>query len=309
MTNWDDKSIEKLVKLRSENKTWKELTKHFKGMSANALRKAFYRHTRDSKAAVPAKVLVLDIETSPIVAYVWGLFKQNISLNQIVDDWSILSFSAKWVGSDTVIYMDTRKERNVRNDKKVVMALWKLLNEADVVLSQNGIRFDVPKINSRFLHYNLPPTTSFQHIDTYRINKRNFGHTSNKLEYLTKKFCKKYKKSGHKKFPGMELWNGCLAGNKEAWVEMEDYNKIDVLALEELYLEHLRVWDKTVNFNVYRDEEEEYHCSCGSTSFKRNGFVYTNTAKFQRWTCNVCGQHHQDKQNLLSKTKKGTLRK
>ena len=302
------KEIEQLVALRLEGKTWKEISSQFKGSTPNLCRKAFYRHTRDSKAALPAKVLVIDIETAPIVAYVWGLFNQNIGLNQIVNDWSILSFSAKWVGSSSVIYMDTRKEKNVRDDRKLVQALWKLLNEADVVLSQNGKRFDVKKINSRFLNYGLPPTTSFQHIDTYEINKKHFGHTSNKLEYLTKKFCKKYKKSGHKKFPGMELWVECLAGNIQAWSEMRDYNKIDVLSLEELYLDHLRVWDKTVNFNTYL-ETEDYFCSCGSSDFRKNGFVYTNIGKYQRYTCQVCGQHHQDKQNLLSKDKRKSLRR
>lgn len=138
MVNWDEKSIEKLVKLRTEELTWQQLTKHFKGYSANALRKAFYRHTRDSKLAVPAKVLVFDIETSPLLSYTWGTFDQNISLDMIVEDWSVLSWSAKWIGSKEVMYQDTSKERNIRNDKKIVKSIWKLLNEADVVLTQNG---------------------------------------------------------------------------------------------------------------------------------------------------------------------------
>lgn len=313
MSYWNEKTIAKLVKLRTDGLTWSKISAQI-GETANSCRKAFYRYTRDGatptapKKNSPARVLTIDIETAPIEAYVWKLWDNNVSLDMIIQDWSILSFSAKWMHDDKVIYMDTSKEKNVRNDEKLVRALWVLLEQADVVLSQNGIRFDIPKINSRFAHYELPPTSSFQHIDTYKINKKHFGHTSNKLEYLTKKFCKKYKKSGHKQFPGFSLWKECLAGNKAAWAEMKDYNQIDVLSLEELYVDHLQKWDKTVQFNVFSDDET-YYCSCGSESFKKNGFIYTKTGKFQRYTCNNCGQEHQDKENLLSKEKRKSLKK
>ena len=32
------------------------------------------------------KILIVDIETAPIVAQVWGLFDQNVGLNQIAQD-------------------------------------------------------------------------------------------------------------------------------------------------------------------------------------------------------------------------------
>lgn len=306
--SWNEKTIERLVKLRQDGKTWDELKQHFKGFTANALRKAFYRYTRDCKNAVPAKVLVLDIETSPLLVYTWGTFDQNISLDMIVQDWSILSWSAKWLGEDTVMYQDTSTKRDVRDDKDIVRAMWNLLNEADVILTQNGKRFDIKKLNSRFLTHGFTPPSSFQHIDTLQIAKRHFSETSNKLEYLTKKYCKKFKKSGHKKFPGFSLWKECLKGNKEAWKEMQDYNQIDVLALEELYTDTLRVWDTSINFNSYTDDVD-YRCSCGSTNFKKSGFHYTNQGKYQRWNCTDCGAEHHGRENLLSKEKRKTLKK
>ena len=310
---WNPKNIEKLVEYRLKKLSWLEISQKFSklfniNVSPNNCRKAFYRKTRDDKESTPAKILVFDIETSPMEVYCWGLFDQNISLDMIIKDWSVLSFSAKWIGSDKVMYQDTSKKADVRDDKDLIKSIWLLLNEADCVLTQNGKRFDVKKLNSRFLTHGFPPPSSYQHIDTLVISKKHFAETSNKLEYLTKKFCKKFKKSGHKQFPGFSLWKECLAGNKKAWTEMQDYNKIDVLSLEELYLDYLRPWDKTVNFNIYHDSTD-YFCSCGSTSFNKNGFVYTNTAKYQRYTCNICGAHHQDNQNLLSKEKRKSLRK
>ena len=93
------------------------------------------------------KILILDIETIPLTSYTWGLFDQNVSLGQIKEEWAILSFAAKWLDdpSDvkTVMYQDQRGIKNIRNDKKLLKSLWKLLDEAQIVLTQNGISFDI----------------------------------------------------------------------------------------------------------------------------------------------------------------------
>ena len=91
------------------------------------------------------KVLFFDIETAPILAYSWGIWDQNIGLNQIKEDWFILSWSAKWLGDDKIMYMDQRNARRVNNDKKLLKAVWKLLDDADIVVTQNGKSFDQKK--------------------------------------------------------------------------------------------------------------------------------------------------------------------
>src|ERR1017187_5015377 len=96
------------------------------------------------------RILFLDIETKPILAYVWGLFDQNIALNQIVDDWRVLSWAAKWSDSKEIMQMDSREGINDRNEKKLLKEIWKLLDEADVVIGQNSKAFDVKKLNDKF---------------------------------------------------------------------------------------------------------------------------------------------------------------
>lgn len=251
------------------------------------------------------KILVLDIETSPIITYTWGLFDQNIGLNQIKEDWHLLSFSAKWLGEKKVYYKDQRHSKDIRDDKKLCEAVWKLIDEADVLLTQNGTSFDVKKLNARFVLNGLKPTSSFKHIDTLRLAKKHFGFTSNKLAYMTDKLCTKYKKQEHRKFPGFELWKACLAGNKEAWNEMERYNKYDILSLEELYYK-ISPWED-INFNHYHDRNE-YVCKCGSDDFVLNGFKYLKTGKYQRYRCVDCGAESRDRVNLLSKEKRQSLR-
>lgn len=260
------------------------------------------------KSVGKPKVLIFDIETAPMLAYVWKLWDNNVALNQIKDDWYVLSWSAKWLGApeDEVIYQDLRGSKNIEDDTKLLEGIWNLLDEADIVISQNGIRFDSKKLNARFILNGFEPPSTYRHIDTLRIAKSKFAFTSNKLAYMTDKLCTKYKKLSHAKFSGFSLWRECLAGNMEAWEEMEEYNRYDVLSLEELY-NKLIPWDGSIDFNVYNDEVQT-ECKCGSTDFKRSGFHYSNTGKFQKYKCVDCGNETRDKTNLLSKEKRKSLR-
>jgi uncharacterized protein YprB with RNaseH-like and TPR domain len=250
------------------------------------------------------RILFFDIETAPIVAEVWDLFDQNIGLNQIVSDWTILSWAAKWEGSNKVMYSSVEGQKNLRNDKAVLKEIWKLLDEADIVVTQNGISFDSKKLNARFIINGMPPTSSYKHIDTCRLARKHFKFTSNKLEYLTDKLNTKYKKLKHKKFPGHELWKECLKNNKEAWKEMKKYNIFDVLALEELYPK-LIAYDhnNNINFALYNAnaKKDDFLCKCGSTERTKYGYAYTKNGKFQRYKCVKCSNESRSNKSLLIK--------
>ncbi len=251
------------------------------------------------------KVLFLDIETAPILGYVWALWDQNVALNQIKTDWFVLSWAAKWQGSKEMLYADQRKAKNVEKDKSLLKPLWRLLNQADIIITQNGKKFDAKKLNARFIMNSMKPPSKYRHIDTLQLAKKHFAFTSNKLEYMSDKLCKKYKKLKHHKFQGFELWKECLKGNRSAWQEMERYNKHDVLALEELY-DKLAPWDTSINFDVYHDREDTV-CQCGHPAFFRRGFRYTTYGKYESRTCKKCGAWYRSKINLLNPTKRRTM--
>ena len=252
------------------------------------------------------KILLIDIETSPLEVYTWGIHDQNVGLNQIIKDWSILSCSLKWLDENKIMYMDTKKKKDPRDDKDLVKWICQYLNQADVVVSHYGSKFDVPKIDTRRLKHNLPLFAMPKHEDTKTMANK-FSFTSNKLEYIAKYLDVKNKKLvTERKFQGMELWKACLAGNKAGWKEMELYNKKDVFALEDIY-KKLRPRASKLDINVY-NEGTSHVCSCGSHSFHRNGFGYTSTGKFQRFTCTSCGKEHRSKVNLLSKEKRASLK-
>lgn len=232
------------------------LNKHQAGYSRNEIAKAFnlkfpdMSRTQDSikhcvethgqhiEQEIP-KVLILDIETKPIQAWVWGIFDQNIPLNMVTQDGSILSWSAKWLGEpeSKVMYKDMRgKEKNLSNDKELLLPLWKLMNEATIILGQNSDSFDIKKLNARFIQNGLDAPDEYKTIDTLKLARRYFGFMSNKLEHLSSILNKKHTKSTHKQFPGFSLWEQCIAGNLKAWKEMQSYNKLDVFATEEVFL-------------------------------------------------------------------------
>lgn len=256
----------------------------------------------------PPKILLLDIETKPLKVWCWGIFDQNIGLDMIIEDWSILSWAAKWINNDKVMYQDLSQNTDYNDDKFIVKEMWKLLNEADVIITQNGTRFDEKKLNTKFEEYDLGAPSHYRHIDTLKIKKKKFALTSNKLEYSTNKFNETYKKLKHKNYPGMSLWTECLKGNQEAWAEMKEYNIHDVLAMEELYLNHLRKWDATINYGAYTGVK---NCcpQCGHTDLVEKDFLYTKSGAFQQFQCNKCKSWCSSKHNELSASnKKGLLK-
>jgi hypothetical protein len=256
------------------------------------------------------KILFVDIETWPIIADVWRLFDQNLSLNQIRADWSILAWAAKWRGKKKIYYKDTGNQKNLRDDSKILPDLWDLMNEADIIVGQNSKRFDVKKINARFLINKIKkchPPADYRQQDTMQMAKKVFGFTSFKLEYMSKALNLENQKLVKREFAGHDLWSECEKGNKRAWAEMRKYNPIDVLATEELY-EKLLAWDNSINFNTYHKMHDNV-CGCGSTEFTKYGFRHKNGGKYQRYLCVGCGKAHVGKHNELSDKKRDRMLK
>lgn len=254
------------------------------------------------------KILTLDIETAPIEACVWSLWKQNVGLNQIVTEWSLLSYAAKWLDKKRVIYSDNRNEDNPRDDGRLMGELWKLLDAADIVVAQNGVQFDLRKIKARFVMLGYPPFSPVRVIDTMLESRKAFAFTSNKLEWLTDKLAE-HKKLKHKKFPGFELWTECLAGNPAAWDEMKRYNIQDIKGTEEVYLV-IRPWIVGhPNIALYDTNDHTTRCPCcGSADIEEDGYAFTQVSQYVRYHCTECGAWSRSRYTINSLAKrKATL--
>lgn len=253
------------------------------------------------------KIVTIDIETSPLEAYTWGLFDQNIGLNQIKTEWAILSFAAKWLGEEEVIYRDTFGQRNRLDDRRLLKSLWKILDEADIVIAQNGKKFDIRKINARFLLAGLPPYSPIKIIDTMLEARKNFALTSNRLEWLST-YLTATQKRKHEEFPGFELWREYLRGNPRAAEVMRLYNIDDVVSTEEVYV-RIRPWiTGHPNFGAYGAQEQGQVCpNCGGTHVIRKGTRTTQVGVYARYRCVTCGAWSRGRKMLNSKEQRDTL--
>lgn len=253
------------------------------------------------------KILIFDVETAPVTAYVWSLWEQNVGLNQIKTDWSILSWAAKWLGdpASKVMYMDNSKSKNVHDDKSLIVGMSKLLNQADIIITQNGEEFDIKKLNARAVINRLPPIKPCKSTDILKEGRKVFKFTSHKLEYVSDKLNDKYKKLKHDEYPGFELWKAIMAGDKRAWAVMKKYCIHDVLSTEEAYTK-IRGWIQTQNLACYIDDAI-VRCKCGSDNLVKEGYAHTEAGKYQIYRCRTCGKWPRSPINLLSKEKKRNL--
>lgn len=252
--------------------------------------------------------MTLDIETSPLESYHWKLWDENIGLEQIKAEWSILSYSAKWLNESRVSFRHTggRGLQRVRDDRELLQDLWALLNSADIVVAQNGKEFDLKKINARMAMHDMVPYSPVRVIDTRLAARRFFGFTSNRLAWLSQHLTSA-KKSTHKRFPGFELWAECLKDNPKAWAEMRKYNAQDVVATEQLYL-RLRPWiEGHPNVVTYVDSAVPACPRCGSRRLQSNGFRTNQYGRYRRLQCLACGGWSASRVLVNSKAQRGAL--
>lgn len=241
------------------------------------------------------KILVYDIETSLMTVETYGVYDQFIDPESIVTDWNMLSFAAKWLGEKKVIQADLAKSRDKTNDKAIVTQLRQLLDEADIVITQNGKSFDQKRVYARLAHHGITPPSPSDHIDTKQIAKSKLGFTCNKLDYLAK-ILGVPGKLKHKKFPGKELWRECQKGNKVAWSEMRAYNIQDIHTLEGVY-NKLKAWDTAID----RSSSPGNCRVCDGTSFIKKGIKRNTSGKYQQFQCNSCGAWMKGADNMMPK--------
>ena len=259
----------------------------------------FLRGEDNGEARLP-KVLLFDIETSPLQAFVFqkSVWKTNIGADQVISEWFMLTWSAKWLFDDTIMSERlTGKEARAEDDSRLVKSLWSLLNEADIVIAHNGDHFDVPNMNTRFIVHNLPPTSPYQTIDTMLVARKQFGFTHNSLNGLGKLFGFEPKME-----TDFELWKKCVAGNDDALAYMEKYNKGDVELLEDIYLK-LRPWIKShPNLGLYVESDGAICPNCGSEELNwTKKYYFTQTGKYATFRCSNCGAFGRSRTTVLSK--------
>lgn len=232
------------------------------------------------------RTLALDLELSPNVAHVWGLWNNNVSLAQLQETQDVICFGAKWVGEKKFYF------RSIHHDDKKTMLdeLWHLIDEADAILGWNSKNFDMKHANREFLEAGYPPPSPVKHIDLLQTARTQFKTPSNKLDYYANLLL------GHGKVnhEGHTLWVKCMAGDKKAWATMKKYQIEDVELLIPLY-EKLLPWiPKHPNLGLYGGDQD--NCpKCDSAKVKQDGYEMTGTSQYLRYHCLDCGSWFRGK--------------
>ena len=241
------------------------------------------------------KILLLDIETSPNVAHVWGIWQQNVGLSQLLESSYTMCYSAKWLGDDQIYFDSVQKSE----PKSMLEGIHGLLEQADAVVHYNGTKFDMPTLNKEFIIHKMNPPPPIKQIDLLRVVKSQFRFPSNKLDYVAQRLSLG-KKKDHE---GHILWVKCMNGDKKAWKTMEEYNIQDVILLEKLY-KKLLPWIKSpINLNIMKDRNG-FNCpTCGKNHLISKGFSYTTTGAYQRYQCKACGAFSADKRSVIPHAK------
>lgn len=229
------------------------------------------------------KILFLDIETFPNLAWTWGKYDQNVLAFE--KETCIAAFAAKW-GNGPVFARALPDyegyEPRSYDDSKLVAELHRLVSEADIIVAHNGADFDIRVMNGRFIAHKMPPPPPYKVVDTKRAVKRVARFNSNKLDDLSKQL-----EGSRKLKTDFDLWLGCINGDPKAWAKMVRYNKRDVLLLEKLYL-RIRPWINN-HPNVTLLAKDAKCPKCGSRHIQWRGSTVAQTRIYARFQCQKCG--------------------
>lgn len=214
----------------------------------------------------PARVLLFDIETSNLAA----------------DFGVLLCVGYKWLGESRVycpkIDFTTKNHRNA--EKALFEAFLPAYEEADILVSYNGKRFDVPFLQAKALEYGYNALPNTSHVDLYWTVKHSMRISRKSLQnagYFLGLSNEKTPVEG-------KIWTRATLGDPKALKYIVDHCKSDVLVLEELYmrLRSLVRGHPRVAGNACK--------ACGSPEIQNRG-RYVTKLKGTMWRtmCTNCG--------------------
>ena len=224
------------------------------------------------------RVLTLDIENSPHLAYTYELYGADITPDKIVEPARLLCWAAKWLDKRAILF------RSEYHDGTETMLddLWQLLDQADIVITYNGIKHDIPIILRTFVENGYGPPSPWQDIDLYRVNRSRYKWASNRLGYVTQALDLPTKLE-----TGVaHLWRKVLDDDDKAWTKFRAYNRRDVLVTELLY-RTLSPWIKHPHAGLWSGDLSACP-ACGSRELTPTGITTTKTGAWAKCVCH-CG--------------------
>lgn len=186
------------------------------------------KYTPHTKLRQP-KVLILDIEISLAVAYVYpARRKQYIGATQYKHKQFMLSAAWRWYGQKRIYsasLVDDKKrfKRNFRDDYHVVRELFNAIEEADVIVGHNSDSFDIKHINRFALLHGIGVRPDQVSVDTLKVARKYFNFPFNSMKEIAKEL-----RIQQKEGLSEETWQAAADGDPKAIKRIEKYNRNDV---------------------------------------------------------------------------------
>lgn len=158
-----------------------------------------------------------------------------------------------------------------------------LLNDADVVVTFNGRRADLPWLRKDWAEAQIPVPRPFKDIDLYRVAASALHLEAKSLRYLCD-------------FLGIPNKQGAYNAHEAKIAAAQDgperrrlvrYSKADSVIMAPV-LDRLRPYVRGINLGLYHMDDERRCPACGSTDLTADGWAHTGVTAYAAYRC-ACG--------------------
>ena len=246
---------------------------------------------KNIKDVVPfnkAKILFYDIETTPLLAYVWRLGKQAVRHQQLHskhDMYNIICITYCW--NDGKPAKALVFDYDTQCCKTIIKEFDALVKEADYTIGKNSDRFDVKQINTQRMIHNLPPCPEWMDTkdDLEKQMRKYFYLPSHSLDYISGKLG-----FGGKIKMEFQDWIDIVEQNKngkKSLKKMVKYGKKDIVDTRNVWNYLCKHFKPRLNMATHLGGRRCTHC--GSVDIVKNGTYAAGKTYYQRYHCKSHG--------------------
>lgn len=235
------------------------------------------------------KYLYWDLENSLMEGRFFRVRDENIPPHRITKHSHLLSIAWAFNDEKPQSLRMTPEDVKTGNDLALVVKMIEMINEADVIITYNGKRFDWGVLCTRALAYGLPPIKKVAHIDLFQDTKT-FRFPSRSMQAVSMYLGL----DGKIATSGGHLWERCadwwnIEDCEKALIDMEIYNRQDIEATRDLHY-RLQGWGTSVNIGTIINEltdDSSLRCvHCGSENVsKMDKLAMTASSSFSLYRC------------------------
>lgn len=238
------------------------------------------------------RILIVDIESIPDLPEALKVWPQlsdfpGRTLKATINSIACFGYRVHGSGESKVLcaWDYPEWEVDVNDDRRLVRDAARILRTADIIVTQNGDRFDLPFIQTRLMKNKLSRLPEIFSIDTKKEARRQMSAFSNSLKYLAEQFTDTEKMENE----GWPLWVKVHGRDPLAMQTMRTYCGQDLAATEALF-DVLRPGIKRFpNMNQFFLEGDRCP-NCGSQTLKKRGTRLLVEREVQRLQCMTCGK-------------------